>query len=247
MSRCSAPTPLAAALLISSCAAAAQAVPVSSADTALSAEAAEAPESAENVDAVAGAVRSGGRTALDRVTISAARKKLEGASTRLPLTARETPQSMSSLDAGRLENETLISINDVMQHITGVTVSFYDTQHPLYFARGFQITDFQIDGAHEQAQFIRTKWDLGLKGGVVVSNPVPQEAAMPKEEIDRITEQALAEAEQQGITGKAVTSFLLDRIKQLTGGRSLSTNIALVKHNALVGARLAVALHSAHA
>lgn len=90
--------------------------------------------------------RAGRRNALDRVTISAARKKLEGASTRLPLSARETPQSMSSIDASRLENETLISINDVMQNITGVNVSFYDTQRPLYFARGFQITDFQIDG-----------------------------------------------------------------------------------------------------
>ncbi|WP_423596887.1 TonB-dependent siderophore receptor [Roseateles sp. MS654] len=92
------------------------------------------------------ASRADRRRALDRVTISAARKKLEGASTRLPLTARETPQSMSTIDASRLENETLISINDVMQHITGVNVSFYDTQRPLYFARGFQITDFQIDG-----------------------------------------------------------------------------------------------------
>lgn len=92
------------------------------------------------------ASRADRRRALDRVTISAARKKLEGASTRLPLSARETPQSMSTIDASRLENETLISINDVMQHITGVNVSFYDTQRPLYFARGFQITDFQIDG-----------------------------------------------------------------------------------------------------
>jgi pseudouridine-5'-phosphate glycosidase len=116
---------------------------------------------------------------------------------------------------------------------------------PAFFTResGFR-ADFQIDGAHEQASFIRTKWNLGLNGGVVVSNPVPQEAAMPKEEIDRITEQALAEAAKAGITGKAITPFLLDRIKQLTGGRSLATNIALVKHNALVGARLAVALHS---
>jgi pseudouridine-5'-phosphate glycosidase len=115
---------------------------------------------------------------------------------------------------------------------------------PAFFTResGFR-ADFQIDAAHEQASFIRTKWNLGLNGGVVVSNPVPQESAMPKEEIDRITEQALAEAGQQGITGKAITPFLLDRIKQLTGGRSLATNIALVKHNALVGARLAVALH----
>ena len=65
---------------------------------------------------------------------------------------------------------------------------------------------------------------------------------MPREEIAAITERALAEAKEQGITGKAVTPFLLARIKALTGGRSLATNIALVKHNAQVGARLALAL-----
>ena len=65
---------------------------------------------------------------------------------------------------------------------------------------------------------------------------------MPRTEIDAITEQALAEAAEQGISGKAVTPFLLARIKALTGGRSLATNIALVKHNAEVGARLALAL-----
>jgi pseudouridine-5'-phosphate glycosidase len=122
---------------------------------------------------------------------------------------------------------------------------------PAFFTResGFN-ADFQIDGAEQQASFIRTKWQLGLKGGVVVSNPVPQQFAMPKEEIDRITEQALREAGEQGVTGKKVTPFLLARIKELTGGRSLATNIALVEHNALVGARLAVALNvekAAHA
>lgn len=115
---------------------------------------------------------------------------------------------------------------------------------PAFFTResGFK-ADFQLDTPQAQASFIRTKWQLGLDGGVVVSNPVPPEAAMPKEEIDRITEQALKEAEQQGIAGKLVTPFLLARIKELTEGRSLATNIALVKHNALVGARLAVALN----
>jgi pseudouridine-5'-phosphate glycosidase len=116
---------------------------------------------------------------------------------------------------------------------------------PAFFTResGFK-ADFQLDSAQEQADFIRTKWRLGLAGGVVVSNPVPLDAAMPKDEIDRITGQALAEAGEQGVSGKAVTPFLLDRIKQLTGGRSLATNIALVKHNAQVGARLAVALNA---
>ncbi|GAB3373924.1 pseudouridine-5'-phosphate glycosidase [Massilia agri] len=116
---------------------------------------------------------------------------------------------------------------------------------PAFFTResGFK-ADFQLDTPEEQASFIRTKWQLGLAGGVVVSNPVPAESAMPAAEIDAIIGQALGEAESQGVKGKAVTPFLLARIKELTGGRSLATNIALVKHNAVVGARLAVALNA---
>lgn len=123
-------------------------------------------------------------------------------------------------------------------------VSIGQPGFPAFFTResGFR-ADFQLDSAAEQAAFIHTKWALGLRGGVVVGNPVPEQFAMPKEEIDRITEQALAEAQARGVTGKAVTPFLLGRIKELTGGRSLATNIALVKHNALAGARLARALH----
>ncbi|MCS0613715.1 pseudouridine-5'-phosphate glycosidase [Massilia kyonggiensis] len=117
---------------------------------------------------------------------------------------------------------------------------------PAFFTResGFA-ADFQLDTPEQQARFIRTKWQLGLTGGVVVSNPVPAASAMRNDEIDGIIAQALREAGEQGVKGKAVTPFLLARIKDLTGGRSLATNIALVKHNALVGARLAVALHAA--
>lgn len=138
----------------------------------------------------------------------------------------------------------------------GLTLEYLETQgvpvvsvgqpgFPAFFTResGFQ-ADFQLDSPEDQANFIRTKWQLGMLGGVVVSNPVPEQSAMPKDEIDRITEQALGEAAQQGVSGKQVTPFLLARIKELTGGRSLATNIALVKHNALVGARLAVALNA---
>ena len=106
---------------------------------------------------------------------------------------------------------------------------------------GFR-ADFRLDDPVEQARFIRTKWDLGLTGGVVLSTPVPEAAEMPREEIDRWTRQALDDAAAQGVTGKAVTPFLLARIKALTGGRSLATNIALIRHNAEVGARLAVAM-----
>ncbi len=138
----------------------------------------------------------------------------------------------------------------------GLTLEYLETQgvpvisvgqaaFPAFFTRdsGFK-ADFQLDSALEQAAFIGTKWELGLAGGIVVSNPVPEMFAMPKEEIDRITEQALLEARQGGVTGKAVTPFLLARIKELTEGRSLMTNIALVKHNALVGAQLAVAIRA---
>ncbi|MES2295728.1 MAG: pseudouridine-5'-phosphate glycosidase [Pseudomonadota bacterium] len=118
---------------------------------------------------------------------------------------------------------------------------------PAFFTResGFK-ADFRLDDAAELAAFIHAKWQLGLRGGVVVANPVPLDAAMPKQEIDSMTEQALAEANFKGISGKAVTPFLLGRIKELTGGRSLATNIALVKHNAVVGAKLACALNARH-
>ena len=122
-------------------------------------------------------------------------------------------------------------------------VSVGQAQFPAFFTRESGLNaDFQLDSAAELADFIRTKWQLGLSGGVVVANPVPEAHAMPKAEIDAMTEQALREADEQGVCGKAVTPFLLARIKQLTGGRSLDTNIALVKNNAVLGAELAVQL-----
>jgi pseudouridine-5'-phosphate glycosidase len=122
-------------------------------------------------------------------------------------------------------------------------VSVGQTGFPAFFTRdsGFN-ADFRLDEAHEQASFVHTKWQLGLRGGVVLAVPVPQADAMPKEEIDAITVQALQEASDNGVVGKKVTPFLLARIKTLTEGRSLMTNIALVKNNARVGADLARAL-----
>ena len=122
-------------------------------------------------------------------------------------------------------------------------VSVGQAQFPAFFTRESGLNaDFQLDDAVALADFISTKWQLGLSGGVVVANPVPEAHAMPKAEIDAMTEQALREADKQGVCGKAVTPFLLARIKQLTGGRSLDTNIALVKNNARLGAALAVQL-----
>ncbi|MCG3084756.1 pseudouridine-5'-phosphate glycosidase, partial [Anoxybacillus sp. LAT27] len=75
-------------------------------------------------------------------------------------------------------------------------------------------------------------------GGLVIANPVPEADALNHREIEAVIQQALAEAKGKGITGKQVTPFLLDRVKLLTAGKSLQTNIALVKHNAEVAARI---------
>jgi pseudouridine-5'-phosphate glycosidase len=123
-------------------------------------------------------------------------------------------------------------------------VSVGQEAFPAFFTRdsGFR-ADFRLDSAQQQAAFLNTKWALGLEGGVVIANPVPEADAMPEAEIEAITRQALDEAAQQDIGGKAVTPFLLARIKELTAGRSLVTNIALVKNNAVCGAQLALALN----
>lgn len=84
---------------------------------------------------------------LDQVNVNGAVSRAQPATTtRLPLTLQETPQSVSVIGLQRLEEQSLFSIDDVMRNVTGVNVSFYDTQRPLYYARGFQITDFQVDG-----------------------------------------------------------------------------------------------------
>ena len=84
--------------------------------------------------------------------------------------------------------------------------------------------------------------DLGFKGGMLVTNPIPEEYAMPKDVIDAAIEQALRECKEQGVHGKETTPFLLARVVELTGGDSLESNIQLVLNNARVAARTAAAL-----
>lgn len=122
-------------------------------------------------------------------------------------------------------------------------VGFKTDEFPSFYAResGYGV-DFRLDEASQVADVLRNKWELGLNGGAIIANPVPAEAAMQHEDIEGVIRQALDEAKEQNITGKNVTPFLLNRIKQLTDGKSLETNIALVYHNAEVAAKIAVAL-----
>lgn len=126
----------------------------------------------------------------------------------------------------------------------GVPVIGYGTDElPAFYTRrsGFGV-DYRIDSPEELAAVFRAKTDCGLKGGMLVTNPIPEEYAMPKERIDAAISQALKEMDAAGIHGKQCTPFLLAKVKDLTGGDSLAANIQLVLNNARLAAKTAVAL-----
>jgi pseudouridylate synthase len=125
----------------------------------------------------------------------------------------------------------------------GVPVIGYRTGTlPAFYVRdsGFAL-QMRLDEPEAVARTMQAQWSLGLKGGLVVANPIPAEHEMPRQRIDAAIEQALAEAAAQGIHGKASTPFLLSRVASLTGGDSLASNIALVLNNAALAAQVAVA------
>lgn len=126
----------------------------------------------------------------------------------------------------------------------GVPVLGYQTEDlGGFYTRqsGFKV-DQKVDSVQDLAKIIDTKAKLGLKGGMVISNPIPEEYEMDYEFISSNTEQALKESVQQGIKGKATTPFLLARIHELTAGKSVDANKQLVFNNARVAAQIAVEL-----
>lgn len=122
-------------------------------------------------------------------------------------------------------------------------IGFKTEEFPAFFTRksGFGV-DYTVDDEKELANIIKTKWNLGLQGGVVIGNPIPEKYEMNYIRINRAIEKALKEAEINGIKGKEVTPFLLSKVKEETGGDSLKSNIQLVYNNGRVAADLAVNL-----
>lgn len=126
----------------------------------------------------------------------------------------------------------------------GVPVIGYGTDElPAFYTRksGFGV-DYRVDSPVELAAMFRAQRELAYKGGMLVTNPIPEEYAMDKTVIDKAIEQALAECNAQGIHGKETTPFLLARVAELTGGDSLASNIKLVINNAKVAALTACEL-----
>ena len=126
----------------------------------------------------------------------------------------------------------------------GVPVIGYQTEElPAFYTRksGFGV-DYELDTPAELAKAFHVKRELGLRGGLLVTNPIPEEYSMDKAVIDKAIAEAVEDAKKDGIHGKATTPYLLAKIKDLTGGDSLESNIQLVLNNARVAAKTAVAL-----
>ena len=119
-------------------------------------------------------------------------------------------------------------------------VGFCTEEFPAFYTRksGFGV-DYKVDSSMEVANALKAKWDLDLKGGMVIGNPIPKEFEMDYDTINNAIESALKEADENNITGKKVTPFLLDKVKTITAGKSLDANIELVYNNAKVAAQIA--------
>lgn len=126
----------------------------------------------------------------------------------------------------------------------GVPVVGYQTaEMPAFYTRksGYYV-DCKVDSPEEIATALKAKWDLGLEGGIVIANPIEEQYQMDYETITEAIEKALKEADEKGIRGKESTPFLLAKVKEITGGDSLESNIKLVYNNATLGAKIAVEL-----
>jgi pseudouridine-5'-phosphate glycosidase len=122
-------------------------------------------------------------------------------------------------------------------------IGFRTDEFPAFYCResGLKV-DYVVNDEKEAAGIIRAMQDLGLGGGMIIANPVPEEYALSMEYMNEMIEEAVRAAEKEGIKGKKLTPYLLNKIKELTGGKSLKANIELVKNNARVAAKIARAL-----
>ena len=113
-------------------------------------------------------------------------------------------------------------------------------EFPAFYCRtsGHKL-DYRCESEAEAAKIIKTKWDLGLKGGLVIGNPIPEEYALDYDEMEKVIVKALDMAKEQGIHGKDVTPFLLSHIKDMTEGVSFASNLQLAYNNARAASRIA--------
>ena len=170
-----------------------------------------------------------------------------GADTTMDISADLEELSQTNVAVVCAGAKSILDIGLTLEYLEtkGVPVVGFGTDMlPAFYTRESEFSvNFRLDSAEEVAEMMRAKWDLGLQGGAVIANPIPAEDALDASFINGIIESALVEAEEKGVKGKEVTPFLLGKVKELTEGKSLEANIALVKNNARIGAAIAVALN----
>lgn len=169
-----------------------------------------------------------------------------GAETTFDISADLTELSQTPVAVVCAGAKSILDIGKTLEVLetNGVPVIGYGTgAFPAFFARdsGYPV-DYRADTAEEVARLIAIQSDLGMAGGILVANPIPEADALEADEINARIASAIADAEAQGVTRKDLTPYLLNRIFELTDGKSLVANIALVKNNAAVAAQIAAAL-----
>ena len=168
-----------------------------------------------------------------------------GAESTMDVSADLTELSLTDVAVVSAGVKSLLDIGrtlEVLETLGVPVVSVGSDDFPSFYSRstGFR-SPLRLDTPDELAAAMKAKWDLGLAGGLVIANPIPEAAEMPQAEIGALIARAVAEADDQGITGAAITPYLLGRIVELSEGASLEANIALVKDNARLGAAIAAA------
>ena len=142
--------------------------------------------------------------------------------------------------------KSILDLNLTMEYLEtkGVAVIGYGTDElPAFFTRESGIkVGYRMDTPKEIAESMKAKEDMGLEGGMLVTNPIPEEYSMDVEVISEAIDKAVKEAEEKGVKGKDITPFLLDKIQKITGGDSLASNIQLVLNNARLASQIAVEL-----
>ncbi len=168
-----------------------------------------------------------------------------GAETTMDISADLTEMAHTSMAVISAGVKSILDIGLTLEYLEtkGIpVVTVGQDEFPSFYSRrsGF-CSPLRLDTAEEIAALLHTKWALGLNGAVLIANPVPAEEEVPAEEIEISIQQALSAAVQQNIRGKALTPFLLTYIAEHTKGESLQANIALIRHNAKLGAEIAKA------
>ena len=168
-----------------------------------------------------------------------------GAATSFDISADLGEMALSNVAVVTAGAKAILDLSLTMERLEtlGVPVVGFGTdEFPAFYSRSSGLKcPMRVDKAEDMAALMRAKWEMGLRGGIVVANPIPADFEIPANEITPLIEKAVAEAQAEKIEGKDVTPFLLARLARATAGRSLAANIELVKNNATVAARIAKA------